>query len=234
MDLLGRCILENTPMNTILILVIAIIEILCLIELVTLKKEWHYGFISANLFLVTLLGAKIISFSSFITNAGNIFYVSAVIGMLLLIEAHGKRSAFESILAAVLNVGLSIIMIGLVIGMRGPGSDRVFDQALYTLFSPMPRIAFASLSSFVFTQSIAIYFFHWLKEKKTAFFSRLILAVLLSQMLDSLIFFSVAFSGKITSDALIISVLLGLCLKVGFAIIASPFIIVRMNAVAKI
>jgi hypothetical protein len=219
--------------NIFLLLAAGLVEILCLVELVALKKEWYYAFIVVNLILVTLLGSKIISFFSYSTNTGNIFYLSAVLGSLILLEVHGRRSAFLSVPAGILGVGFFVIMVEFVMSMSGTGVGRELDQAMFTLFSDMPRVAFSSLSSLALTLPVGIYLLDKLKGIHVDRFVRILLAVIVSQILDSIIFFSLAFFGTISPSMLAVSILTGFCVKMGFVLIASPFILVRLNVSAK-
>ena len=96
--------------NTILLAVIIMIELLFLLSLSKSKKEWLYGFIIVNLLLIATLGGKTVSFFGFTTNAGNIFYISVSLATFLAVEFFGAENAYKSICLGTLAVFFFLLM----------------------------------------------------------------------------------------------------------------------------
>jgi queuosine precursor transporter len=106
-----------------------------------------------------------------------------------------------------------------------PDSDDV-SIAMETLFSAVPRIAVASFTAYAIAQSLDIWLYHYIREKTT---ERLLWvrnngSTLVSQLVDSVVFFSLAFAGTVPLNVLIKIIFTGYLLKILVALMDTPLI----------
>jgi len=215
--------------NTILLAVIIMIELLFLLSLSKSKKEWLYGFIIVNLLLIATLGGKTVSFFGFTTNAGNIFYISVSLATYLAVEYFGSENAYKSIWLGTLAVFFFLVMTQLVISMPGTAETKTLNQAMITVFNKSARLGLASILGYLVAQSFSIWFYQILHSKLNLKNRALFLVSsnssnILAQAVDSLLFFSIAFVGILPFSLLWQTVLVGYSLKVLAGLFMTPFL----------
>lgn len=126
---------------------------------------------------------------------GNLAYASIFLATDILSENYGKRDAkiavflgFFSLLATIAIMSLAIRFI--------PAGDDFAQTSLKTIFTVMPRVAAASLAAYIVSQLHDIWSYHFWKKllpDTKHIWIRNNCSTLVSQLLDTAIFTSVAF-----------------------------------------
>jgi hypothetical protein len=100
------------------------------------------------------------------------------------------------------------------------------SEDIATVFSVLPRIAFASIVAYLFSQSHDVWFFNWLKkkQKKNQLWLRNNLSTMLSQLIDNTVFTLVAFVGVFSWDIIAQIFLVSIVMKVVVAMFDTPFV----------
>ena len=138
---------------------------------------------------MNLFVTKQISIGFLEVTATDALAASYLLGLCLIQENFGKRSArmhvLFSFLCSVGFLGLSFIHLWYV-----PGEHDVMHPLFVTLLDPMPRLIIASLTSFVVIQLIDVSIFQWLREKMKGHFFPLRAAVclILANLSDTILF----------------------------------------------
>ena|SRR5258708_7959165 len=190
--------------------------------------------ITTNLILVSTFASKLISVFGLLSNIGNIFYGSLFLGTNLLIERYGTRAAYSAVWLAFCGNTLFIVMGQFGLRFAGDATSTSTNEAITTLFSNTPRLALASILAYIIVQHFNVWFYSslkkytgegWLWLRHTASLS-------LSQLFDSIIFFSVAFYGIVSTGTLLGVMVTGFLLKVciGFASIPLMYVAQHMSA----
>jgi uncharacterized integral membrane protein (TIGR00697 family) len=158
--------------------------------------DWLFGSIIANLFLVGIFGAKLLIIFGYATNAGNVFYACVFLATHFLLELYGSKVAKKTIFYGLIFTVFFLIMSQFTFQFSGIKTSESVNNAIYTLFVFSPRIFFASVMAYIFAQNINIFLFEWLKTqtKGKTLWLRSNAANILGQLVDSLIFFSIAVS----------------------------------------
>jgi len=115
----------------------------------------------------------------------------------------------------------------LYIGTKLPPADGwAFDEAYSSLFEGAPRIVAGSLLATLVSQLWDIYVFEWVKRKtgEKYLWLRNNASTFGSQLLDTSIFYVVAFYGVIPNEALPKVILGTYVLKVGVAVVDTPMV----------
>jgi uncharacterized integral membrane protein (TIGR00697 family) len=201
-----------------------LIELFFITLLSRFGKEWLYGTIVVNLLLITTLGSKIVSVFGFTMNAGNVFYASIFYAIILILEFHGKAAALRAVWQSSALLIFSLILAELTVSAGGAPASRVFDEAIRGVFQMVPRIGIASLIAFIISQSVAIGFYERLKKKTKNLWIRNGSAAVVVQMIDSLIFFPLAFYGAMSAEAVVGIAAAGFFAKLLVGLVSTPFI----------
>ncbi|MBI2056052.1 MAG: queuosine precursor transporter [Candidatus Sungbacteria bacterium] len=213
--------------NEIIFFVTAIIDlvaVLCLLRM--FGKAGPILAIAINIILISTFGAKLISLFGFVTNVGNVFYATVFAATMLLTEHYGKGVAYKSIWISFAGLILFIFMGQLTIRAIGVPDTLNVDIAMNTLFHVAFRVALASASAYILSQHLAISIFSRLFEYYHGgkLWLRVIVSASFGQLLDSIVFFSIAFAGELGGITLIQVIFVGMGAKIIVALISIPFI----------
>lgn len=187
-------------------------------------RDWLYGCLTVNLLMVSIFGSKLISVGGQVTNMGNVFYAMAFFAIYLLLEYGDRTVASRVIWTGTVSLILFSVLSQIALFVSGTSSSTDVSVALDTVFSNSLHIAFASLSAFIVAQVVNSTAYMYLKElmHERHLWLRLSLAIVVVQAIDSVIFFSIAFFGTLSADALMHVMLTGYALKVTIGLVTIP------------
>ncbi len=216
--------------NILLSILILLIEISVLIILERHDRSWLYAYITANLILVSSLGSKLIPLFGFITNSGNIFYLAVTVAIVLLVERYGRDDAYRGIWIGTSAIFFFLLMTQIVLSKEGTVATRSTDEALALVFDRNLRVGLASVFAFLVAQHINISLFDWLRRKTHGhhLWLRFNVSNIVTQVIDSILFFSIAFLNIIPLPALIVTAAVGCGMKIVAGMLAAPFLSVRL------
>jgi uncharacterized integral membrane protein (TIGR00697 family) len=213
-------------MNELLLILTAIIS--CGFVLVGWKlgKERLYSVIIVFLILITAFGGKIVEFFGHATNTGNIFYASVFLATYFLIERYGKKEGVYSIWVGLIVVIFFAVLTHLTVALVGADATSPLNTALLTAFNPILRVALASLAAYAVSQTINVYIYLYLKERMRGKYMwlRANIANVVAQIMDSVVFFSIAFIGVVSPDGIWGIIVTGLVIKIVFVAVTSPLL----------
>jgi len=181
-----------------------------------------------SLILISVFGAKLILIFGFTTNSGNIFYATIFLVNNILNEYYGRKVAYQSLGVSLFTLMLFLILGELVARTVGLGQTEHVNRAIKVLFEGLPRIALASMGAYLISLSVNIFLYDLMyrKLKKQGIWMRNILSSGVGQFVDSLIFFTIAFTGTVGQSVVIEIMFIGFLIKVGFAMVGTPIIYV--------
>lgn len=190
-------------------------------------KEWLVATIVMNLILVTTFASKLVSVFGFDTSVANAFYASIFIATDILTEHRGKKEGYRSIRIGFMCLFAFVLLGQMVLQFEPIEQTSAMSDSMDTLFGAALRISIASFIAYAIAQSFDIWFFHWLMEKtgkERLLWLRNCGSTLISQFLDSIIFFPLAFWGVVPLDILISIIITGYILKSMIALFDTPFL----------
>ncbi|SFF61196.1 hypothetical protein SAMN05216353_10377 [Halobacillus alkaliphilus] len=157
---------------------------------------------------------------------GNIIYGTAFLATDILNEKYGKKDARKAVWMGFSTLIALTIMMQLAIQFT-PGENDVAQPALESLFGIVPRIALGSLTAYIISQ----YFDVWMYARLKKLFSsdktlwiRNNGSTMVSQLLDSAIFCSIAFLGLYPFEVWLEIFLTTYIIKFIVAAIDTPFL----------
>lgn len=213
-------------MNEAILIVTALLDIGIVMIAFYLGRPWLFATIAVNLLLIGVLGAKLVPFFGHVTNAGNVFYASVFFAMYLILEhespSYGIRALWVGAGSIVMFFGLTQLTLLL---QSAPETHAVSDSLNAVLWIT-PRIAFASLVAYVAAQYINIWLFTYWQEivGETHWWLRIVCIMTIAQLVDSAIFFTIAFGGSVDAGVVIETLFVGYLLKVAIGIAATPLL----------
>ena len=151
----------------------------------------------------------------------------------VLAEVYGLKAAKRAILTS---LAVSILAALTFLTVQAlPGAPEYANQAAFeAVLGFVPHIVIASLAAFLFGQFINAYVLVKIKEKwgEKNLWARLIGSTIAGQLVDTIVFCTIAFYGTLTGWAFVNYVVVGVVYKVAMEIILLP-ITYRVIAIIK-
>lgn len=221
--------------NEVVFFSTAILDLLFVLLAWRLGKAWVYITIVVNILLVSTFAAKLVPIFGMVTNAANAFYAAIFIATDILTEHHGKRVGYRSIWMGFLGLVMFVGLGQLVLLFSTIDASAPVSEAMHTLFSAVPRIAAASFIAYLIAQTFDVWFYHWIHHKTGPkhLWLRNNLSTMTSQLIDSLIFFTLAFWGTVPFSVLMNIIWSGYLVKVIVAVMDTPFIYLSYTVIGK-
>lgn len=214
-------------MNEVLFLVSIVFYLAAVIGMYKLfGKTGLYVFTAFSTILANIQVCKCIDIFGLSTTAGNVLYAATFLITDILSEKHGKKSARKAVW-----IGISVTILW-IIGTQGtlrftPNESDWISPALSQVFGLVPRVAISSLIGYALSQSIdvAIYHFIWDKCGHTEkyLWLRNNGSTLTSQLVDTVVFTTLAFWGSYPTSVFISILLTTYLFKAIVALLDTPF-----------
>ncbi|OGG52669.1 hypothetical protein A3H16_01105 [Candidatus Kaiserbacteria bacterium RIFCSPLOWO2_12_FULL_53_8] len=213
-------------MNELLLLITALVSASFVVAGWKLGKERLYSVMIVFLILITAVGGKIVFFFGHATNTGNIFYASVFLATYFLIERFGRREGIYSIWVGIIAVLFFSVLARITIALTGADVTTPLNDALAIAFGPVPRIALASLCGYALSQSLNVYLYLSLKKRMRGryLWLRANICNAIAQLLDSAVFFTIAFLGVVSFSDVSDIIFTGLAIKIVYMMFASPLL----------
>ncbi len=185
--------------------------------------RWLEAYIIIATVTIYCVAGKLFDFYGITANATAATYAGIFLATDMLTETYGKKVGFRMIrigfFSAILFIGITqfVLLFTPLPFVEGLGG------AMDTVFGTSLRIFIGSVTAYLIAQHFDVWFYHFL-HKKTGdkmLWLRNCLSTGVSQFIDSVIFFTIAFYGTVPN--LVEIVLAGYLLKLAVAIIDTPF-----------
>jgi len=179
-----------------------------------------FATVLANIQVVKLI--EIFGLTATLGNAvyGSIFLVTDIIN-----EKYGKKEAKKAVWLGFSSLIMMTIIMQVVLLFEA-APDDITQQSLTTIFGLIPRIALGSMIAYIVSQYTDVLIFSFLRKlfpSDGAFWIRNNGSTMLSQLLDTLIFTSIAFIGVYPADIWISIFISTYVLKFLVSIVGTPF-----------
>ncbi len=188
----------------------------------------YYDFIIiifvAVLLISNVVSAKILRLGPFTFDGGTLLFPLVYILGDILTEVYGYKRARRTIWAG-FGANFLAAFIFIIVGKLPPASGWVNQEAYEAILGWVPRIVFASLIAYwcgEFTNSFLMAKMKIATRGKWLF-SRTISSTLVAEGVDTAIFCTLAFFGKIPNSLLLTVIISNYIFKTGFEVIFTPF-----------
>jgi uncharacterized integral membrane protein (TIGR00697 family) len=210
-------------MNEIIFITHLFIVILFALGTLRIGKEALSAWVVLQVILANLFVTKQISLFGLNATCSDVFAIGSVLGLNLLQEYFGKplakKTTWISFYFMLFFAGMSQIHL-----FYTPSSFDTTQSAFQTILASTPRLLFASLFTFLLVQQVDVRLFGFLKSKLSAPFTvRNIISLLITQLLDTVLFSFLGLYGLVSSISEII--LISFLLKLLILVLLSPITI---------
>lgn len=166
------------------------------------KKEGLFAWIVISSILANIQVLKTVELFGFVTTLGNIMYGTSFLVTDILGECYSKDEARKAVFIGIFSLSVTTAVMQLCL-LFVPHSSDIAHTSLNSIFSIMPRVALASIFSYVISQNFDVWLFHYLKERyPTYLWLRNNLSTMVSQFFDNIIFTLIAFYGVFETNIL--------------------------------
>ncbi len=130
---------------------------------------------------------------------------NAIYGSIFLVtdnEKYGQKEAKKAVWLGFMSLLMMTLIMQVVLQFQ-PSPDDFTQSSLETIFGLIPRIALGSIIAYIISQYTDVIIFSFLRKlfpSDGAFWIRNNGSTMLSQLLDTLIFTSIAFLGELSTD----------------------------------
>lgn len=160
-------------------------------------KTGLYIWIPISTIVANIQVLKTVDLFSITATLGNIVYASSFLVTDILTENYGKEEAGKAVKIGFFSlISMTVLMF---ISLKFiPSAEDFSQESLQTIFGIMPRIALASLTAYLISQTHDIWMYDLIKNKFPA--ERFIWlrnngSTMLSQLIDTTVFTLIAFTG---------------------------------------
>lgn len=160
-------------------------------------KNGLYTWIGAATLLANIQVVKTIEIFGIVMTLGNTIYATIYLTTDLLNEKYGEKEARKAVWFGFFTMIMSLVIMQMVLHFK-PGADDFSQDALQTIFGTTPRIVLGSLCAYFVSQFLDVRIFSRLKvayPNRSQLWIRNNGSTGLSQLVDTLIFCSIAFIG---------------------------------------
>ncbi len=160
------------------------------------------------------------------STAGNVLYASTFLVTDILSEKYGRKEASKAVAYSIAVMLLWMLGTHMILQFKPNASDTV-DASLQVVFGLVPRVTAASMVSFVFSQYLDVFLYHFIWSKtgnnNTMLWLRNNGSTLTSQAVDTVIFTFIAFWGAYPTDVFWSILISTYLFKVVVALFDTPF-----------
>ncbi|MFC1691426.1 queuosine precursor transporter [Nanoarchaeota archaeon] len=159
-------------------------------------KVGLYGMIVMSIIICNIQVLKLVDIFGVAVTLGNVLYGSIFFATDLLSEFHGKKAAKKGVWLGFFALVLATLYMQIALIFK-PNIEDFVQPHMVAIFSLMPRIVVASLIAYLISQFHDIWAFHMWKKKTHGkhLWLRNNASTLISQLIDSAVFTTIAFLG---------------------------------------
>ncbi|WP_034633090.1 queuosine precursor transporter [Maridesulfovibrio bastinii] len=175
-----------------------------------------------SLVVAAFVSSKIINIFGFTAPAGVLAYSLTFIVSDVISEIWGKEQANEVVRSGFFAL-IAAITLSWLAQIWDPAPFWQNQEAFKSVFSSTPRIVLASLTAYIISQNHDVWLFHFIKNitGQKHLWIRNNASTIISQLIDSTVFVTVAFYGVLPVTDIILGQWVA---KIGIALLDTPFV----------
>ncbi|AGK61642.1 conserved hypothetical integral membrane protein [Archaeoglobus sulfaticallidus PM70-1] len=186
----------------------------------------------ANIIAVKLISVGTVPYFGLLVGpAGVIVYASTFLITDIISEIYGKEIAKKTVITGFFAniVAVASIMIA-VIWSPAPFMPENLLKSFDTIFSMTPRVVIASIIAYLISQTHDVYAYHFWKAKTKERFLwlRNNASTMVSQLIDTIVFITLAFYGVFDLNVLLAMITGQYLLKLTIALVDTPFMYIAV------
>lgn len=189
-------------------------------------RQGLYAWVGVATVLANIQVVKTIELAGLVMTLGNTMYGTIYLTTDLLNEKYGVPAAKKAVWFGFFAMLTTMVIMQMAIAFR-PQETDIAQGSLETIFGLLPRIALGSVTAYFVSQFLDVRLFAALKRKyaqRNQLWIRCNGSTLVSQLIDTLIFCTIAFAGLYTWDVWLQIALTTYLIKFVVSIASTPVI----------
>lgn len=189
------------------------------------KKNGLFAWVAVAIIIANIQVLKQITIFGINATLGNIIYASSYIATDILSEFYGKKTSKKAVYIGFISFIVFAVLTNAQIHFMSNRTQENF-KSLENIFSSIPALLLASLVAYLVSQLNDVHLYQFIKKKFPRFlFFRTNGSTLISGLIDTLIFVSIATYFKVFPKQAFPDIVISTYLIKGFAgILGTPFI----------
>ncbi len=213
--------MENIIISVIYLILSFAITIFCY------KKYGKYGlyiWMSVLVIICNIQTTKISELFGLTISLGNISYGALFLTTDILTEKYGKNSTYNATKISFMTMAIFALLMYIFLQYK-PSKIDFSQDALVTIFSYVPRVTVGSLLAYYISQRCDAFLYSKLKAKYNKVWISNNVSTMISQIVDTLIFVTIAFVGIMNYTEIIDLIITMILFKWVIALLDTPFMI---------
>ncbi len=160
-------------------------------------KKGLFAWIPVSVILANIQVIKLIELGGAVTTLGNVVYATSFLVTDILSENHGKKESQQAVILGFITLIFMAVLTQLTI-LFPPFVADAAQPHLEHIFGLLPRIALASLVAYGVSQLHDVWAYHFWKQRDDragSIWKRNNFSTMVSQLIDTVIFCTIAFLG---------------------------------------
>lgn len=189
-------------------------------------KSGIFAWIAMGTILANIQVMKSITLFGLEATLGNIMYGTIFLATDALSEKYGKKESQKGVYIGFFTLAVSIILMEIALLFK-PNVIDIAQPHLEAIFGVYLRVAAASLVAYIISQSLDVNLFHKIKSRLPEtkwLWVRNNVATIISQLVDTAIFVTLAFLGTMEISTLFEIFLSTFLIKMMVALLDTPFV----------
>jgi uncharacterized integral membrane protein (TIGR00697 family) len=189
-------------------------------------KSGIFAWIAMGTILANIQVMKSITLFGLEATLGNIMYGTIFLATDALSEKYGKKESQKGVYIGFFTLAVSIILMEIAL-LFNPNDFDIAQPHLEAIFGVYLRVAAASLVAYIVSQSLDVNLFHKIKSRLPEtkwLWVRNNVATIISQLVDTAIFVTLAFLGTMEISTLFEIFLSTFLIKMMAALLDTPFV----------
>src|SRR5699024_9870085 len=185
---------------------------------------------TTGVLVANIMATKVIDVFGIYAPMGIIVYPITFLSTDTITEVWGKQISKQVILGGLIANIFATVVLQLSTYIPAAPVYELFD-AYAQVIGGVPRVAIASIASYYVSQTVAGHLFHKIKQKTNGKHQwlRNNVSTMTSQIIDSVVFMSIAFLGTVPLRVLLIMMGTQYVMKLIFALADTPFVYVTVK-----
>ncbi len=163
-----------------------------------------YAWVPIAVIIANIQVVKTVSLFGLTASLGNIVYATSFLATDILSENYGRKDAAHAVWIGFISLAALTLFMNLALFFE-PSPIDFAQQSMSTLYSLLPRIALGSFAAYGASQLHDVWAYALMKKRRPErrwIWLRNNLSTMVSQAIDTLIFVSIAFIGRVPVDQL--------------------------------
>ena len=212
-------------MNEVYAIVFTVAYLCVALWFYRMGKTWLQAYLATSYILTLILAPKFFDFFGLTASMGSVAYAGIFFATDMLTERYGKATGYQTVRVGFALTLLFVAMTQINILFEPVAFSASLSDAQNIVFGSSLRLMVAGFCVYLFAQHFDVWLYHKLHEKTGAkhLWLRNCGSTLISQFLDSVLFFTLAFYGTMSNDILLNVMLTGFLIKSLIAFLDTPF-----------